>query len=320
MCFTEKMSMAALKKIDNSAHWEPRRGNHKQAKDYSTKEETRVSGPWQEGEEPSQGKRTDLAAIYDMVKSKKTNAEMLEATNGAAARFEKAINFTRFTLQETESDRQITGIRVICLFGGTGVGKTYAAVNLMCNKTDYYIAECPSTSGSKLWFNGYEGQKCLILDDFSGSFCDFRFLLRLLDVYKLKVEVKGGFAWATWTTVIITTNIQPGEWYPIGIDLAPLKRRIHEIRHVEERGFYTLLDWDGHTVGDITPLAPAPPPPAASQEIGEATQNVPDSPAAIPTGEYRVIRDQLIPDEVSSDLSEDEDLFVPPKSAPIIID
>ena len=64
---------------------------------------------------------------------------------------------------------------MLCLYGPTGTGKTYAAINLIANRRDYYIAECPSSRGSKLWFDGYEGQKTLVLDDFSGDFCDFRF-------------------------------------------------------------------------------------------------------------------------------------------------
>ena len=82
----------------------------------------------------------------------------------------------RFTVGEQESDRQLQGVRVLCLYGPTGTGKTYAAINLIANRRDYYIAECPSSRGSKLWFDGYEGQKTLVLDDFSGDFCDFRFL------------------------------------------------------------------------------------------------------------------------------------------------
>ena len=45
------------------AHWETRRGSHQQALTYVTKAESRVSGPFQDGEanEAGQGARTDLA-------------------------------------------------------------------------------------------------------------------------------------------------------------------------------------------------------------------------------------------------------------------
>lgn len=245
MQFDASVRLSALKKINNRADWETRRGTHEQARDYCKKEETRMAGPWESGNENTQGKRNDIKALYTAVKEKKTNFEILEETEGAAARYEKAINFCRFTLMEKDSDRQLQGVRVIVLYGETDHGKTFDAVNFIAGGVDYYMAECPSHKDSRLWFNGYEGQKTLILDDFSGDFCQFRFLLRLLDIYKLKVEIKGGFAWAVWTTVVITTNNEPSSWYQ-GVNLAPLKRRIHEIREITARGTYRMIDWDGH--------------------------------------------------------------------------
>lgn len=121
-----------------------------------------------------------------------------------------------------------------------------------------------------MWFDGYSGQKTLILDDFSGDFCNYRFLLRLLDCYKMKIEVKGGHAWAVWTTVVITTNVHPSGWYP-HVDTTPLQRRIKEIRMSTEKGYYQLFDWNERSLGDLiaytadpVPSTSAPVPPAES--------------------------------------------------------
>lgn len=242
--------LTALKKISAAAHWEIRRGTHAQARDYAKKEESRVNGPWElGGEKDSQGKRNDLEAIGAMVKAKKTNFEIVEEVGASASKFAKHIGFLRFTYTEADSDRQLQGVRVLVLYGATGTGKTYAAVNYIAGNKDYYICEAPSHSTSKVWFDGYEGQRTLILDDFAGSFCAFRFLLRLLDVYKLKVEVKGGHAWAVWTTVVVTSNIHPSGWYEHQ-DTAPLQRRINEIRLVEEKGTYKRIDWTEHVLDD----------------------------------------------------------------------
>lgn len=241
--FSKVQRLTALKKICPQAHWEYRRGTHAQAVKYCTKQESRINGPWELGHaHDKQGKRTDLENITALVKSKKTNMEILEEAGACASKFAKNIAWVRFTCSESDSDRQLQGVNVYVLYGATGCGKTFAAVKLMANGENYYIAECPSSKGTKLWFDGYEGQHTLILDDFSGDFCTFRFLLRLLDKYKLKVEIKGGFAWATWTTVIITTNIHPSAWYS-DVDTAPLRRRINEIRFMEHQGAYRRMDW-----------------------------------------------------------------------------
>lgn len=279
--FSQPMALSALKKINDRAAWFTRRGNHKQAKDYAMKKDTRINGPWELGQEnDKQGERTDLKQMKVLVDSDKTHAEILEATEGASARFEKQINYMKFCRQEEKSDRQLQGVRVIVLYGESGVGKTYAAVNYIANKEDYYICEPPCNPQARVWFSGYDGQKVLILDDFAGSFCDFRWLLRLLDVYKLKVEYKGGFCWACWTTVVITTNVFPTAWYT-GVNLGPLRRRLTregcEIRKMETQGTYKKVDWDEHEVDtDFVSFAL---PAMGAQSMG-STQVVPDSPVA----------------------------------------
>jgi len=236
-------SLSALKLcFGQRVHFEVRHGTHEQARDYCIKEDTRLNGPWEFGEPKTQGKRTDLDTIGQLVRERKTNLEILDEVGPVASKFSKHIQFMRFTLQEAESDRQLTGVKVIVLYGQTGTGKTYSAINYIAGGKDYYICQAPSHPNSKVWFDGYEGQHTLILDDFAGSFCDYRYLLRLLDCYKFTAEVKGGFSWASWTTVVITTNVIPSAWYS-GVNLDPLARRISEIRFCEHQGTYKLMDF-----------------------------------------------------------------------------
>lgn len=226
--------------------------------------------------------------MYQAVKEHKSSEEILEQSEGAAARFEKQIRYMRFVQSERESDRQLVGVKVYTLYGASGVGKTYAAINILAGGKDYYICEAPSHKDSKVWFDGYEGQKTLILDDFEGNFCSFRYLLRLLDHYKFKVEVKGGFAWATWTTVVITSNIHPAGWYT-GHELSPLRRRLvekgSEIRLLEHQGSYTRMDWNENRLdadmqsllppvnAPLTPMVPATPPTTTTTTTTTASQD-----------------------------------------------
>lgn len=240
--------------IGNEPHLEVMRGTVAEAVAYCRKEESRLFGPYLLGEEPKceQGKRTDLETLREMVKERKPALEIIER-DAKFARYEKQINFMRFAYMESLSDRQASGVDVKVFYGATGTGKTYAAVNFLGQK-DYYIAECPSQRNSKLWFNGYEGQKTLILDDFSGDYCTLDFLKRLLDCYKLKVEFKGGFVWACWTQVIITTNYLPNDWYSNGLNVVnvdPLKRRINRIYEFLPDRLYREIDWSGKGIGDV---------------------------------------------------------------------
>jgi len=240
---------------------------------YCTKAESRVFGPWEHGSRPAgQGKRTDLAKIWSDVKSKKRTMDMLEE-DPAIAKFEKHIKFMRFTVQERDSNRQDGGVKVWVFYGDTNLGKTYAAVNLI-KPHSMFKMDPPPRSTATLWFDGYEGQELLVMDEFEGeNYCPLSKLKSLLDVYPCRLDVKGSFTWAAWNHVILCSNTAPRHWYPVAPSqpqiLAPLVRRITEIRHFVERGKYVLESWDGEQLGHVldvecpptrpqTPASPIP--------------------------------------------------------------
>jgi len=67
--FTSQMRLSGLKKVDPQAHWEPRKGSHKQAVEYCKKADTRVEGPWEYGNGVVQGSRSDLRVLYEDIKN-----------------------------------------------------------------------------------------------------------------------------------------------------------------------------------------------------------------------------------------------------------
>jgi hypothetical protein len=69
-------------------------------------------------------------------------------------------------------------------------------------------------SGDALqWWDGYDGEKSILIDEYDNQIPITR-LLNLLDGYHLRLPVKGGFTYAAWTKVIITTNLNPLELHP----------------------------------------------------------------------------------------------------------
>lgn len=122
MSFSARTSLANLKRMFSAgAHWEVARGTPKENQEYCQKEKSRLAGPWEYGTLPQgQGSRSDLRAVYQMVKERKTNYDILEASEGKAAKFSKAIQFMEFACAERDSDRQATGVNVYVLYGATG--------------------------------------------------------------------------------------------------------------------------------------------------------------------------------------------------------
>ena len=230
------------------------------AAEYTQKAETRVAGPWEHGEKPvGKGKKKVkvMEEIYKAVKSGRRTSDMVDANPGFIAHG-NAIKLARFCVNETHSDRQrLKALKVILSYGETDLGKTYSAINFIAKDGDYYIVSPPMVKGGAVWFDGYEGQKTLILDDWDGQCIPISSLKRWLDVYKLQLQVKGGYTWAEWDTVVITSNLHPNRWF-INFDgtensaiVQPFRRRITEIRHYIEKSFYQVVDWDGTPEGDI---------------------------------------------------------------------
>lgn len=240
--------LAAIKKILGEAHIEI--AHDVQASiTYCKKSETRHHGPWEFGEIPQshQGQRTDLDGLWQAVKEKKRAKELLEE-DPKVARFEKAIKFMKFTHTEDQSDRTDAPLNVIVNWGPTGTGKTWSAIKNTANNKDYYILDMPPSKTSAIWFDGYDGQDTLIIDDFDDHLIPISFLKRLLDNYKLKLPIKGAFAWATYHTVVITTQWQPDKWY-LGEperDRDAIFRRLKRIFNFPDQSEHTSVETDIH--------------------------------------------------------------------------
>lgn len=112
---------------------------------------------------------------------------------------------------------------VIALCGVAGAGKTHTVTTLLetcgLKRSDAFWAKC-ATSGhgqyaqSKLWFDGYDGQKIIIFDDFEGK-CAVEDYLHLCDFNAdtMKFEVKGGKTRLLHSVVIFTSNSPVNKWF-----------------------------------------------------------------------------------------------------------
>ena len=77
-----------------------------------------------------------------------------------------------------------------------------------------------------LWWDGYEQQICVIIDDFYG-WIKYDEILKICDRYPYKVQVKGAFQEFTSKYIWITSNCDTDDWYRFsGYSNAALERRI----------------------------------------------------------------------------------------------
>lgn len=97
---------------------------------------------------------------------------------------------------------------VLWFHGETGEKKTRTAIDI----ANRYNLKYWMSNESLKWFDGYIGQQMAIIDDFrKGMLSDWSFLLRILDGYSLKVQVKGGYIKWNPKIIVITTPAMPNE-------------------------------------------------------------------------------------------------------------
>lgn len=202
--------------ISENAHLERAQGDFRQNYAYCTKE-----GHFTEiGDKPRQPRRTDLEIIRQAIniENKGIGDVMDMATNYQSIKMAEAL--FKYQRQPPCFKRTIKWY-----YGISGTGKTRTAVEE--SGGDFYI-----TTDTLKWWDGYVGQRVIILDDLRPTSIEFNVLLRLLDRYPVRLQVKGAsFYMAQSTdTIIITSSMSP-EHFHCGIeDRQQLLRRIDEVR------------------------------------------------------------------------------------------
>lgn len=208
--FTKKRSLGGVRDAlvswlgdhASSTHMERCRGTLDQCIAYVTKDDTRVGFSFTYGTKP---------VVY------RSGRELL-AHFRTGARLDPSdpswddvlLRFTRSRLAELCSlvvpRSRDPSIAPVCEvhYGPPGTGKSRAVFQSFPSA---YI----KLSGK--WWDHYNGESTVILDDFDGSFLSFGDFKRYIDRYPCLMEIKGGVVPLLATHWIITTNVYPSHWW-----------------------------------------------------------------------------------------------------------
>lgn len=220
-------TIRALSKKITGAHWEQARGSPEQNRDYCHKD-----FDFEEyGELPNQGKRTDLKQLAEKILSGGLTVQQIRQEDPGSYH-----HYGR-TLEKLEDDyarklRRTTQTRGTWIHGPTGTGKSHRAFDGF-DPGSHYVHPLDD----KGWWDGYTGQRIVILEDFRGEL-PYNQLLRILDKYPYSVPRRSRQPIPfVAEQVIITSSLSPQEVYHRRNDqdsIEQLLRRI-EVVHLTER-------------------------------------------------------------------------------------
>lgn len=241
MEFKYEKSLNVLKKINSRMHFEQRKGSIKQASDYCKEDGDYIEiGKLK----TRQGKRTDLSAIRDAVNEGKNMREICDIANSyQSIKYAETLRKYKMAVRNWEPE-------VYWYWGPTGTGKTRLAMD-ESDVNDRWVS-----MDSLRWWDGYDGQGDIIVDDFRGGDCRLKTLLRILDRYEFRVENKGSSTQLLAKRIWITCPYSPEMSYRrenTDEDMKQLIRRITKIIQFDNSTYMelTLDKYDNPKTGYV---------------------------------------------------------------------
>lgn len=199
---------------------------------YANKEDTRVDGPWTIGEGPQQGRRSDLVRTKALVDSGASDMELWDKEFQVMVRYRASIQAYSLA-RRLYATPEFRPLSVFVYWGSTGLGKSRRARHESGQiGGGLFCVDVPDKVGGSKWFDGYCGQKAMLLDDYGGEF-GVNWFKRFLDGYPIQLAVKCSFVMRDCTHVFITSNKSPDDWYPevSQADRDALRRRYTRVVH-----------------------------------------------------------------------------------------
>ena len=220
--FTKAKTFNTMKKLIPEWHVEGRRGNAKDASNYCKK-----------GEQPHKEWEKYKEKGANFGKNAKFNERGVLSTDRQGAR--KDLDYVRETALD-EGMRVVTSLyncqqirvaekflvyndkkrdwhegpcNVVVIWGESGTGKSQGVREYLEKRDIYYYVKNTSTK----WWDGYDGEETVIIDEFRDTWWELDYFLGLVDKYEFRVEYKGGTRQMRARNFYITTDLEPGSWF-----------------------------------------------------------------------------------------------------------
>lgn len=208
LVFTIGKRFSTIKKLFPRAHIEKANGSNVQCRDYCTKSDTRISGPYELGVFAEERARTDIVNLMEMIKSGASDYEIGKVyPNYYFNKLDRIRQMRQELLRHDMEDIQKQGFVCVYIYGPSRVGKTYNLFNYFGNSKAYWVKQY-----EKNYFDEFRNQKVVIFDEFRSQI-DFSIFLNLADAYPLDLSCRYNNKFGNYNTVFISSNWSPIEQY-----------------------------------------------------------------------------------------------------------
>jgi hypothetical protein len=176
-------------------------------------------GDYVEVDKRAQGNRTDVHTVCDAIKAGVGIVQVAVDYSTTFVKYHRGFERLIHLTMEPFIGKPM----VRWLYGPTGTGKSRMAQTLSLKP--FWRATEPLK-----YFYGYQGEESVILDDFRDNWCQFSYLLNLLDFGAMNVHTMGSYCPWRAKYVWITCNRSPQEIYSgVTENRDQLYRRIDEL-------------------------------------------------------------------------------------------
>lgn len=205
-----------------------------------------------------QGHRRDTERVAELVLSGKRLRDIACEEPAAFIKHSRGIAALRDATRARE--RVVPVLKVF--WGGGGVGKSCYMLSL-CREQEERGRNVYQWNGEGKWWDQYDQEEVVCLDDFTGADLSIRVWNKLFNVIPFQVEKKGSSVWFTSDTVYITSNYPPRLWWP---NVEPA-RRFTALRRITTVTYFNDPSYTGGNVHATKAFGPVQLVEHAPQEI-----------------------------------------------------
>ena len=209
--FKNKQYFSKIKNeyLPYGCHFAPMRSDSNRCRQYCSKVDTRVSGPYEIGEYEQEGQRTDLLRAIKMIDEGLPFETVAQIFPTQSVMYETKLKNREMERISEKFRSQCRNVEIIFIYGPPRTGKTtFVNAQANFNFNDIFVVE----NYGEYMFTGYQKQNTVIFDEFTGQVPITR-MNKLLEPFPMRLNVKGGVVQACFTKVYIISNYSLQELY-----------------------------------------------------------------------------------------------------------